>query len=73
MFEGDSEENLITFSCNLTIEDYAGLKEVMGNIGGGFYRDYFGRWFEASFSNIKFKKKDKKSYEFSCTITKVVG
>lgn len=73
LFEGDSEENLITFSCNLTIEDYAGLKEVMGNIGGGFYRDYFGRWFEASFSNIKFKKKDKKSYEFSCTITKVVG
>jgi hypothetical protein len=73
LFEGDSREQRITFSCNLPIEDYDSLQSVMSNSGGGFYRDYFGRWFKASFSNIKVKKKDKKNYEFSCTINKVVG
>jgi len=73
LFEGDFQEHTINFSANLPIEDYNSLKTVMSNSGGGFYRDYFGRWFKASFSNIKFKKKDKKNYEFSCTITKVVS
>lgn len=72
LFEGDAQENEIKFSCTLPIASYDDMKTVMSNTGGGFYRDYLGRWFKCSFSKPDYKIKDKKSYAFSCLVSKVV-
>ncbi|RQV92578.1 MAG: fibronectin type III domain-containing protein [Calditrichaeota bacterium] len=70
-YQSEKLERVITFSCDLPIEDYETLKNIIETIGNHFYRDYTGRWFQCAVFSPQIKDKNNTAYQLFITVERV--